>query len=110
MTNEEKVNQYKEEIENVFRTGKAMNKLIAYDRYNNDPDKAGRHNVIIQGLPKGEYWLKLDVQEQNPLNSFLETWLLLGKRIAGVRVNDFVYGEIYSKDELKDKLLKMINE
>ena len=94
MTNEEKVEQYYKEIEDVFGTKEgALNHLNAYDELK----KLGGESVdcyenTMIGVHQKEYWVKFEVQDPNMLNSFLMRWVVLGKKIAGVQGSVLDFG------------------
>lgn len=112
LTNEEKVQKYKEEVENVFHTETAINSLNQYDKFvkNGDLDSVSCYDQITLGIRHKEYWVKFEVKEPNLLNSFLMSWIIQGKSIAGVQGSILDFGEVCDKNELKNKLTKMIEE
>ena len=112
ITNEEKVQKYKEEVESVFSTNNVINYLNNYDEFvkKGDIDSVSAYDNITLGRHHKEYWVKFEVDEPNLLNSFLMSWVIQGKSIAGVKGSVLDFGGVCDKRELKEKLLKMINE
>lgn len=113
MTNEERVDQYFQEVENVFGTReRALNGLNAYDKFKEDSElnSIEAYDSITLGRHHKEYWVKFEVKEPNLLNSFLMSWVVSGKSIAGVQGSVLDFGGVCNKQELKDKLFKMIEE
>lgn len=113
MTNEEKVEQYFKEIEEVFGVKeRSLNALNAYDKFkaNGDFDSVNAYDSVTLGIHHKEYWVKFEIKEPNLLNSFLLYWVVQGKSIAGVQGSILDFGGVCNKKELKDKLLKMIEE
>ena len=110
--NEEKVQKYKQEIEDVFCTEKVINLLNNYDKYAKDGDTESVEilDSTMIGVYHKEYWVKFEVKEPDLLNSFLMGWVVNGKSIAGVQGSVLDFGGVCDKRELKDKLLKMIEE
>lgn len=112
MTNEEKVEQYFAEIESVFGTREQMlNVLNRYDDClkNGDTESVEILDRLILGRQK-EYWVKFEIQEPNLLNSFLMSWVVQGKSIAGVQGSVLDFGGVCDKNEIKQKMLKFIEE
>lgn len=113
MTNEEKVEQYFQEIEEVFGVKeRALNALNAYDKFKADGDLGSieAYDNVTLGRHHKEYWVKFEIKEPNLLNSFLLSWVLQGKSIAGIRGSVLDFGGVCDKNELKGKLLKIIEE
>ena len=112
MTNEEKVQKYKEEIEAVFSTENVINALNRYDKFKEEGDLESIKILdnITLGIRQKEYWVKFSIDEPNILNSFLLEWITGGKSIAGVKGEVLDYNGVANKPELKNKLLNFINE
>jgi hypothetical protein len=109
MTNEEKVEQYKKEIEAVFLTEKAINALNSIDKLKEQGDEESIKLYDMLTLRGKEYWVKFTVTEPNILNSFLKFWVQEGFSIAGVK-GQILDADVCNKQELRIKLSKFINE
>jgi hypothetical protein len=109
MTNEEKVQKYKEEIEAVFYTEKAINLLNSYDEYLKNGEKQGVRILQELMLKNKEYWVKFTIEEPSVLNMFLRYWVLEGQSIAGVK-GQILDINVINKNELKGEIIKMIEE
>ena len=73
MTNEERVEQYFQEIEEVFGVKeRALNALNAYDKFKADGDleSVNAYDSVTLGIHRKEYWVKFEIEEPNLLNSF----------------------------------------
>lgn len=109
MTNEEKVQKYKEEIEAVFNTEKAINLLNNYDEYLKNGDKQSSQILQELMLKNKEYWVKFTIEEPNILNMFLRYWVLEGQSIAGVK-GQILDLNVVNKNDMKIEIIKMIEE
>jgi hypothetical protein len=111
MTNEEKVEQYYQEIEKVFGTKEhAINSLNHYDKFKETQDLKSieAYDNLTLGRHHKEIWVKFEVKEPNLLNSFMMGWVVNGLSIAGVQASVLDYRNVCNKQELKRKLLNMI--
>jgi hypothetical protein len=113
MTNEQKLEQYKKEIEAVFLTEKAINYLnrrdnIIYEGNKEDLELMDRTNL---GKFHKTYFIKVEVKKEDPLNDFFMRWLYSNLEIAGLRVTEISWDTIkhYSSEELKNKLKEEFN-
>jgi hypothetical protein len=108
MTNEEKVEQYFQEIESVFGTREKM--LTYLSNYESADEKTKEiFDQITVGRYHKEYWVKFEVKEPDLLNSFLMSWVVNGKSIAGVQGSVLDFGGVGDKNELKNKLRAFID-
>ena len=113
MTNEERVDQYFKEIEEVFGTREnVLSILNAYEKFKKegDVDSISAYDRITLGRNHKEYWVKFEIKDFDILNSFLMSWVVQGKSIAGVQGSVLDFGGVCDKKELKDRLFKMIEE
>lgn len=76
---------------------------------NGDTESVEILDRLILGRQK-EYWVKFEIQEPNLLNSFLMSWVVQGKSIAGVQGSVLDFGGVCDKNEIKQKMLKFIEE
>jgi hypothetical protein len=118
MTNEEKVQKYKEEIEAVFNTENALDILNRRDELisiGNTKDLES-FDMTTLGRFNKTYHIKIEVKEENSLSSFFMKWMFKNLEIAGITVSEISWDSIknYGKDDLKQKLTdglsKMIEE
>jgi hypothetical protein len=109
MTNKEKVQKYKEEIEAVFNTEKAINLLNNYDEYLKSGDKQSTQILQELMLKNKEYWVKFTIEEPSVLNMFLRYWVLEGQSIAGVK-GQILDLNVVNKNDMKIEIIKMIEE
>jgi len=113
MTNEQKVEEYFQEIENVFGTKEKILRILNnYDNFKekNDLKSIQVFDSVTLGRHQNEYWIKFKIEKPSILNSFLMSWITQGKSIAGVEGSVLDFGGVCNKQELKDKLFKMIEE
>ena len=113
MTNEEKAKEYIQEIEKVFGTKEQIiNTLNHYDEFKKTQDLKSleAYDRLTLGRHHKEYWVKFEVKEPNLLNSFMMGWVVNGLSIAGVKGSILDFGSVCNKQELKNKLLKIIEE
>jgi hypothetical protein len=111
MTNEEKAKEYIQEIEKVFGTKEqTINFLNHYDEFKETQNLRAVESLddLTLGRHHKEYWVKFEVKEPNLLNSFMLKWVIDGLSIAGVKGSILDYGGVCNKQELKNKLLKVI--
>ena len=113
MTNEEKVEQYKKEIEAVFLTEKAIKILNRRDDIVSEGNKEDIEFIERTNLGTFHktYFIKVEVKKQDPLNDFFMRWLYSNLEIAGLRVTEISWDTIknYGTEELKNKLKEEFN-
>jgi hypothetical protein len=105
MTNQERIQKYKEEVESVFYTDAVLKHLDNYDEYvkNGDTKAIESLDQITLGRDRRTYWVKFEIKKPDLLNSFLLAWVLRGKSIAGVKGTILSFDELYNKKEMKEK-------
>ena len=114
MSNEEKVQKYKEEIEAVFQTEKAIEILSRRDAIlasGNEKDLE-HFDMTTLGKFRKTYFIKLEVKEENTLSSFFMRWMFSNLEISGIGVTEISWDTIkqYDSNALKDKLKQEINK
>jgi hypothetical protein len=104
MTNEEKVEQYFQEIEKVFGTKEStLNFLNNYDKHSIE-DKE-RLNTLMLGRHQKTYKLEVKVDEPNILNNWVMTWLYSannGGSIAGVKMQAVHFFDTPNKEFINE--------
>lgn len=118
MSNEEKAQKYKEEVEAVFQTEKCieiLNRRDEISRRGNDED-LNHFDMTSLGMYHKTYFIKVEVQEWDTLSSFFMKWMFSNKEIAGLKVTEISWDNIKSydtqqlKNKLKEGFEKMIDE
>lgn len=111
MSNKEKLEQYFQDIENVFGTKEQIKNLL--DNYtlakvSEDTKPLEVLERTVLGIYQKEYWVKIEIEQPDILNSFMLNWVIGGKSIAGVKATVLDYGGVANKQDLKNKLIQFI--
>lgn len=118
MTNEEKVEKYKEEVEAVFQLESAVKMLNRRDEIleSGNVKDLEHFDMTAIGRYHKTYFIKVEVQEFNTLSSFFMKWMFSNLEIAGLRVTEISWDNLKSydtqqlKNKLKESIDKMIEE
>lgn len=96
MTNEEKAQKYKEEVEDVFQTKKCLEILNRRDEILRSGNNEDLEHFDITSLGKFHktYFIKVQVQEWDTLSSFFMRWMFSNKEIADLRVTEISWDNI----------------
>ena len=111
MTNQEKVEHYFQDIENVFGTKEQIQNLLYNYTLAKVSDNTKPLEVLestVLGIHQKEYWLKIEIEQPDILNRFLLHWVISGKSVAGVKATVLDYSGVVDKQDLKNKLLQFI--